>query len=444
MYNNAGSIDIASMARQLQLRRKNKLKTVLVLGARAGGLIRSQRLYDELQSFFSHGFSNLSRNSQFARFYHLLARPESSFSNAHIQTMLSSALTTVALGEVDEKLARLIQQGYFDPIITTNADTLLEQALFRAGWQELQDFEVINLVSETSEHIFFRGAQPACTIIKVFGELTARNYLLDGRYVHMYNRQVMALESKLRQDCLVVGFDDVWDATLDRVFPPQGDQCWVVAEEMLDEYSPFYRIGGTRQVRSLVDNQHARYENFIVELYNALTTISGTNTSLIHPPPQVQVSVDVDNQPAPLEIFISYHPKDEEYLNKLISHLAAMKHQRLISDWFDRKIEAGQSYSQEIQLHLDRAAIILLLVSDDFIASKNLYFGVVEQAMQLHRAKKARVIPVLLRPVDWKTTIFGDLSPLPDDNKFVTQWNDLDEAFLNLSQGIRRVVDACR
>jgi len=64
-----------------------------------------------------------------------------------------------------------------------------------------------------------------------------------------------------------------------------------------------------------------------------------------------------------------------------------------------------------------------------------------QRAMERHEAKEARVIPIILKPSDWSDGPFGKLQGLPKDVKPITTWQDQDEAFLNVAQGIRRVVE---
>ena len=52
--------------------------------------------------------------------------------------------------------------------------------------------------------------------------------------------------------------------------------------------------------------------------------------------------------------------------------------------------------------NLDAADVILLLISPDFIASDYCYEREMKRAMERHRKSEARVIPVILRPCDWK------------------------------------------
>ena len=138
-----------------------------------------------------------------------------------------------------------------------------------------------------------------------------------------------------------------------------------------------------------------------------------------------------------IEVFFSYSHKDENLRDELSKHLALLKRQRIITAWHDRRIGAGKEWENEIDEHLCSSDIILLLISSDFLASDYCYDIEVMTAMKRHEEGEARVIPVILRPVDIKGALFGKLQALPRDARPVTDWPNRDEAFLNVAQGIR-------
>ena len=141
-----------------------------------------------------------------------------------------------------------------------------------------------------------------------------------------------------------------------------------------------------------------------------------------------------------IELFISYSHRDEKLKNKLGNHLSQLKHEGLIREWHDRKITPGTDWAGQISKHLSSAHIILFLVSSDFLASRYIHDIEVRRALQRHEAAEARVIPVILRPCDWHSAPFGVLQALPTDGKPITKWQDRDEAFTIVAQGIRAVV----
>src|SRR5215831_243305 len=148
--------------------------------------------------------------------------------------------------------------------------------------------------------------------------------------------------------------------------------------------------------------------------------------------------------PAPhntIEVFSSYAHEDEELHNELKKHLANVIRQGVIKDWYDRDISAGKEWNEEIEQHLNSAKIILLLVSPDFMDSDYINNVEVKRAMERHEAGDARVIPVVMRPVDWEDVPFSKLQALPTDRRPITLWPNQDEGFADVAKGIRSAID---
>jgi internalin A len=145
-----------------------------------------------------------------------------------------------------------------------------------------------------------------------------------------------------------------------------------------------------------------------------------------------------------VRLFYSYSHKDETLRNELETYLKLWQRQGLLETWHDRKIEAGAEWKQKIDDNLERADIILLLVSADFIASDYCYEKEMGRALERHEKGEARVIPVIVRDVNWRIAPFAKLQALPKDGRAVTLWEDRDSAWRNVSEGIERVVEEMR
>ncbi|MEY3218653.1 MAG: hypothetical protein RIT27_10 [Pseudomonadota bacterium] len=144
----------------------------------------------------------------------------------------------------------------------------------------------------------------------------------------------------------------------------------------------------------------------------------------------------------PLKLFFSYSHEDESFKNKLNKHLKMLQHLNIISAWQDRDISAGSEWEAEILGNLEQADIILLLVSDNFLASDYCWGKEMERALQRHEEGTARVIPIILKPVDgWYQAPFGKLQALPKDAKPISTWSNEDEAYANIAAGIRKVAE---
>ena len=140
-------------------------------------------------------------------------------------------------------------------------------------------------------------------------------------------------------------------------------------------------------------------------------------------------------------IFFSYSHRDESLRDELEIHLAALKRQGVIKTWHDRRIEAGKEVDHAISEYLEKADIILLLVSPYLIASDYCYDVEMKRAIERHEAGEARVIPVILHPCDWHGLPFGKLMATPKDGKPVSKFPNQHDAFYEISQGIRMAAE---
>src|SRR6184192_2318909 len=142
----------------------------------------------------------------------------------------------------------------------------------------------------------------------------------------------------------------------------------------------------------------------------------------------------------PVELFCSYAHEDEAWLRKLETHLSLLKRQGLLSLWHDRLISPGTNWAQAIDSRLETASVILLLVSADFFASDYCFGLEMKRALARQEAGEARVIPILVRAVDWTNAPFAHLQALPTDGKPLVTWQDTDTALADITAGIRRVI----
>ena len=142
-----------------------------------------------------------------------------------------------------------------------------------------------------------------------------------------------------------------------------------------------------------------------------------------------------------ISIFYCYARKDKRLRDTLADHLSNLKWQGLITEWYDYDISPGQEWEDEIAAHLDTADIILLLITRNFMASYYCHEVEMKRAIERHKAKEARVIPIHLSHVDWENAPFSKLQALPTGAKPVRAWSDKDKAYKDICQGIKKVVN---
>ena len=151
----------------------------------------------------------------------------------------------------------------------------------------------------------------------------------------------------------------------------------------------------------------------------------------------------LDNKLNQVSLFYSYSHKDEALRDTLETHLSILARKGVISQWHDRRILAGSEWESEISNQIEAADIILLLVSPDFIASDYCYSKELKKAIERHESNQSKVIPIVIRPVDWLDTDvpFAKLQALPKDAQPVTSWDNQDEAWLSIAKGVRKAVE---
>lgn len=150
----------------------------------------------------------------------------------------------------------------------------------------------------------------------------------------------------------------------------------------------------------------------------------------------------MENIQKPLKIFISYSHKDKKMKDKLILHMSALIRQKYVTLWYDNMILPGKEIDENVMEALWSSQIVLLLFSADYIASDYCYDIEMREALTLRDQKKVEVIPIMLRNVDLKGMPVDQLLFLPEDRKAVSQFQDEDEAFKNIVDGIRSVVES--
>jgi CheY-like chemotaxis protein len=158
---------------------------------------------------------------------------------------------------------------------------------------------------------------------------------------------------------------------------------------------------------------------------------------------------DTDHPATAVAVFYSYAHEDEALRDELAGHLKILERRGLIRAWHDRKIVAGADWAAAIDENLDRADLVLLLVSKDFVESEYIFGVELKRAMQRHADRACDVVPIIVRavniePEDRDVFPFMALQCLPTDMKPVTSWPNRDEAWTNVAKGLRATVAAVR
>ena len=265
------TITVDEIAYYLQVRKSIHHHTVLFLGARAGGLFRNPSFYNLIERFSSNytTFKTLQEPEKFDKCYQLLP----SSNEREIYEILLACLKEPVARPENDALAGIVREDVFDVIISTNIDPFVEDAFVDANMRDPYEYHVF-IPGFYSPNDIRRPETQYCTLVKVFGDWKSRHYNTAGNeFVLEANRELKEfLESILSENLLIVGYDPVWDAPIERAFSLLGGDCWYVNEVPPAENSHLVRVLEQRQGRYLGGGQSS-YREFCKALQIELSKI---------------------------------------------------------------------------------------------------------------------------------------------------------------------------
>ena len=102
------------------------------------------------------------------------------------------------------------------------------------------------------------------------------------------------------------------------------------------------------------------------------------------------------------ELFISYSHRDLKWLEQLRTHLKPLERNYNLERWDDSRIKPGDKWLAEIEQALARAAVALLLVSPDFVASDFIDRKEMPSLLDAAQNQGLAILWVPLRPISLK------------------------------------------
>lgn len=143
-----------------------------------------------------------------------------------------------------------------------------------------------------------------------------------------------------------------------------------------------------------------------------------------------------------VRIFVSYSHFDAAARTKLETHLAPLVKDG-VRTWFDGNMDPGDPLDASISKALKQAYVLVALLSPEYISSRYCQIEY-ERAMARRARGTMRVVAVVVRPCGWKETKAAGFKLLPEDGRNVLEWRSADAAFLNVAQGIGKLVKTIR
>lgn len=103
----------------------------------------------------------------------------------------------------------------------------------------------------------------------------------------------------------------------------------------------------------------------------------------------------------PPTVFISYSHKDELEKEGLLNHLQVLERAGMLELWIDDHIEGGADWLSEITQAIDRADIVILLISNNFLLSDFISGKEVPAVLERRNDQDLKVFPLIARYSEW-------------------------------------------
>lgn len=117
------------------------------------------------------------------------------------------------------------------------------------------------------------------------------------------------------------------------------------------------------------------------------------------------------------QVFISYSRRDKRALDELHASLDHYAQSRTLEYWDDTKIPPGTIWKEELQKALKSAAVAILLVSPDFLASSFIARNELPPLLKAAEEEGVTILCVILRDClfqDSNLRVFQSVNPPSD------------------------------
>jgi hypothetical protein len=116
-------------------------------------------------------------------------------------------------------------------------------------------------------------------------------------------------------------------------------------------------------------------------------------------------------------VFICYSHKDEKHRARLRDYLRTLERAGLTEAWDDTRIDAGQTWREEIRNALESARVAVLLVSIDFLNSRFIADDELPPLLQAAKEEDVLILQVFVGPCKKAFEDRFDLEPFQTFNK---------------------------
>jgi hypothetical protein len=145
----------------------------------------------------------------------------------------------------------------------------------------------------------------------------------------------------------------------------------------------------------------------------------------------------------PVNLLLLYAQEDQDGAEELKKSMALLRYLKRIELFAQHEVPHGKREAA-LKTALEEAEIVLLLISNEFLASAEC-LQLQEQAYRLQQQNRLALVPILYGPAAHLDQLpIGQLQALPRDGQPISAWPDEDAAYAGISRELGQLVDSIR
>ena len=148
-----------------------------------------------------------------------------------------------------------------------------------------------------------------------------------------------------------------------------------------------------------------------------------------------------DPQRRRLRLFLSYSHKDSGLRDVFQENLALLEEDGLLEWWFDGKIPPSADWDKDIRNELERADIILFMVTTPFLGSKYIRGVEMKRALERREANQVTLVSVILDNSAWQGRDFTKYQLVEAGNLVARSLPQRRIGFNEVERQIRKVIN---
>lgn len=142
------------------------------------------------------------------------------------------------------------------------------------------------------------------------------------------------------------------------------------------------------------------------------------------------------------DVFVSYSHKNRAALDGFQKFLRSLEQENYIQSWTDQALVPGDRWDKEIKGALNKAQVVIFLVSQELIDSEYVREIELEEARKAANKGHKKLVTVIIDHCTWRTSGFGDVQwANEDENKPLSDYPNPNKFWVEITANLKKTIE---